>query len=403
MELGTIMQQADALIYLERYVDEGARTYSRYSQRSETAPPYKPSGKQSSFKLITARIPVDEVQIVEAAPDSRLHNFYICDGEVRFALHPETWAAENIPFLDELRKYPQGDAIEVSPTASTRTVLVRNADNLPPHFLKLHYPKYVSRFNRRLRRLNICNSVAVTRDIKNICHPRFAYLPDELGFIFGTGSDAWGFLVREAHPHPLLQGGSLIPGFALYGGDLMHPDHPPLLVQMIARAKAEPASFVLDNIMIPVVECWAKAASECGFLLESHGQNTLIEVGDDLMPRRIVHRDFDVWIDFETRKRLGLENSFLGEGIFQYPAEQYYSLVYDHFVGREFFDYLLKTLKRFYKVDERSVRENVKRAFLKAFPDNERLFPSETTYYFSDAENGKKFAFIDTGKPPEWR
>ena len=210
MKLASIKQRDDALVYLERYVDEGTKTYSAYSQRSETAPAYKPASGQESFQLVTVRVPSDRVSLIEAEPDSRLKEFYVRHGEVRLAIHPETWEASEIPFLEELRALPRDEPIEVSPTASTRTVFTRQTGGLPAHFLKLHYPKYVSRFNRKLRRLNIHNSVAVTREMKAIRQPRFAYLPDVLGVIFGEGSDAWGFLVREAAPRPPLDGGFLI-------------------------------------------------------------------------------------------------------------------------------------------------------------------------------------------------
>jgi hypothetical protein len=401
VKLASIKQCDDALVYLERYVDEGTKTYSAYSQRSETDPAYKPRSGLDSFPLVTVRIPIERVSIVEAEPDSRLKEFYVRHGEVRLAIHPETWKASDIPFLEELRALPRDEPIEVSPTASTRTVFTRQIGGLPAHFLKLHYPK---RFNRKLRRLNIHNSVAVTREMKAIRHPRFAYLPDVLGVIFGEGGDAWGFLVREAAPRPPLDGGFLIPCFALYGGDLMHSDHPPLLTGLIERSGADPSAFVIDNIMIPVVECWAKAARERGLLLESHAQNTLLEVGDDYLPRRIVHRDFDVWIDFAARRRLALDTPFLGNGIADAPAEQYYSLIYDHFIGREFFDYLLKVLHGFYGVKEDAIRERVKEAFHAAFPENKNFFPEQTSFYFSDEKQpGKVVVLADTHKLPKWR
>src|SRR5439155_18064436 len=171
---------------------------------------------------------------------------------------------------DELHALPKGEPIQVAPTASTRTVFtVGGTREVPAHFLKLHYPRRISRFNRRLRRKNIHNSIEGSRDLAHIRFDRFAYLPDSLGFTFGDGGNPWGFLVREATPRPYQGRRFLIPYFALYAGDLKHAGHPPLLVQLIERLGADPEAFVVDEIMIPVVECWAKVVRERGILLES--------------------------------------------------------------------------------------------------------------------------------------
>src|SRR5205807_8867855 len=130
---------------------------------------------------------------------------------------------------------------------------------------------------------------------------------DTLGFTYRNGGNPWGFLVREETPRPAQGQRFLVPYFALYGGDLQHPEDRPLLVQLIERLGAEPQSFVIDEIMIPVLECWAKVVRERGILLESHAQNLLLEIDQDFRPRRVVHRDFDVWVDAESRKQAGLE------------------------------------------------------------------------------------------------
>src|SRR5207248_3222995 len=141
-----------------------------------------------------------------------------------FAVHPEIWRSPGIDHLDELHALPRGKSIKVAPTASTRTVFtVGDAKGVPAHFLKLHYPRRISRFNRRLRRKNIHNSIEGSRDLAQVRFDRFAYVPDSLGFTFGGGDSAWGFLIREAVPRPLQKERFLIPYFALYAGDLKHP------------------------------------------------------------------------------------------------------------------------------------------------------------------------------------
>ncbi len=393
---------------MERYVDEGAKTYSPYSARNEVAPRYQPRSGYPSFELVTVWAPHARVSVFEADPSKRLRDYYLRPNGVLFAVHPDIWNASGIEHLDELQGYPRGEPIRVAPTASTRTLLAfENATDFPPHFIKVHLPRRISRFNRRLRRKNIENSVALARDVAHVRMDRFAYLPDVLGLAFGEGEDAWGLLVREAIPRPHQGRHHLIPCFALYGGDLNHPNDPPLVVQMIERLGAEPESFVLNEIMIPLVQCWTRLARERGILMESHGQNTLLEIDEDFRPRRIVHRDFDVWVDLDVRRRHGLDAPFIGAGIGAStgrPADQRYSLVYDRFIGHEFFDYLLDALMRFYPIDKETIKIRVREAFHQAFPESGQFFPPATMFYFSnEPQIGREFTLVDMKQTPEWR
>jgi len=308
--------------------------------------------------------------------------------------------------MAELHAFPRGESIQVAATASTRTVFaIPRAGDVPPHFIKLHLPRNISRFNRRLRRKNICNSVAVTRDLAHFQFDKFAYLPDVLGFTFGEEDIAWGFLVREAAPRPFRGTARLIPCFALYGRDLRNPADPPILVQLIERLGADPESFVTEQIMVPIVECWARVVRERGILLESHVQNTLLELDEDFRPARIVHRDFDVWVDPEIRKRAGLDSPFWRVGLDSgRSTEQHYSLVYDHFIGREFFAYLAAVVRRYCSVDEASIRRRVKEVLHRSFPEYESVFPRHTTFYFSNEPDREgEMTLVDAHQQPEWR
>lgn len=409
MKLDAIRQGYEAFLYMERYVDEGARTYSPFSARNEVAPRYQPRSGDPSFELVTVCVPKTRLTVFTADPSKSLLDYYVRTNGILFAVHPEIWNSTGIEHLDELKGYPRGDPILVAPTASTRTLFaIDGPSGAPPHFIKVHLPRRISRFNRRFRRKKIENSVAVTRDVAHIQMERFAYLPDVLGLAFGEGDEAWGLLVREPVPRPHQEGRRhLIPCFALYGADLNHPDDPPLVVQMIERLGVEPGPFVLNEIMIPLVQCWVKLAREWGILLESHGQNTLLEVDEDFRPRRIVHRDFDVWVDLDVRRRHGLDAPFAGAGIGAdtgRPADRYYSIVYDRFIGHEFFDYMLEALTRFYPIDEAAVRNGVSKAFHRAFPEADRFFPSRTMFYFSnEPQVGREFTLVDMQRKPEWR
>lgn len=408
MKLDEIRTREDVLLYMERYVDEGTKRYSPFASRSEVELQYQPSRGAPSFELVTVQVPAERVSIVEADLPASLRDRYVRPDGVIFIVHPETWASADVDHLDELHALPRGEPIRVAPTASTRTVLVLAAPaGVPRHFIKLHLPRRISRFNRRLRLKNIENSVRVTADLAQVRLDGFAYLPDALGCTFGREPTSWGFLLRDGTPRPVVSGRALVPCFALYGGDLAHPGDLPLMVQLIERLGVDPEAFVVDEIMVPIVVSWATIARERGFLLESHAQNTLLELDEAFRPRRIVHRDFDVWIDAGARRRAGLDVPFRGALIgtdSQHPAAPHYSLVYDRFIGCEFFDFLLECITRFYRVDEEAIRARVRKAFHEAFPEADRVFPRQTTFYFSNApQPGNGFTLVDTREAPRWR
>jgi hypothetical protein len=222
VQLDSIRQEGLALLYMERYVDEGTRTYSPFAAKSEVAPEYRPQGGRPSFELITVFAAESQVEIFQADPHRSLRDFYVRSGEVRFLIHPETWKSPGIDHLEELHGLRRGEPIEVAPTASTRTVLTKETRaNVPPHFIKLHYPRRISRFNRRLRRKNIRNSVEATHDLERVSFEKFAYLADCLGITYGDGGNPWGFLVREATPRPFRRNRFLVPYFAFVGRHLI--------------------------------------------------------------------------------------------------------------------------------------------------------------------------------------
>src|SRR5437867_928188 len=160
MKLDDILHGDDAFVFMERYVDEAAKTYSPFAGKSEVAPEYRPRSDTPSFELVTVVAPKNRVTVHEAEPTKTLRQEYIRPQGMLFAIHPETWSDPNVEFSDELHVLPKGKSIRVAPTASTRTVFtVGSGQNVPAHFLKLHYPRRISRFNRRLRRINIHNSI----------------------------------------------------------------------------------------------------------------------------------------------------------------------------------------------------------------------------------------------------
>src|SRR5947208_7758514 len=146
MKLDDILQGNDAFIFMERYVDEAAKTYSPFAGVSEVAPEYQPRSDRPSFEVVTVCAPQDRISVFQADPTEALRQHYVRSEGVLFAVHPETWSSPGIDSSDELHALPRGESIQVAPTASTRTVFtVGGARGVPAHSLKLHYPRRSSR------------------------------------------------------------------------------------------------------------------------------------------------------------------------------------------------------------------------------------------------------------------
>ena len=100
--------------------------------------------------------------------------------------------------------------------------------------MKLHYPRRLSRFTRRLRRPIITVQLWVAAELDRVGVP---FLPEVGGGVFGTDpTQAWGYLLREqrlAHAEPTA---ATVPMFALYGTDVRSPDDPTLLEQLVVRS-----------------------------------------------------------------------------------------------------------------------------------------------------------------------
>ncbi|MFW2366808.1 MAG: IucA/IucC family protein, partial [Desulforhopalus sp.] len=290
-----------SLPYLERYRNEGTRTYSRHSDYSEAETMYRPGGGVESFTLPVFRVPKRYLNIYTANPAEDLLHRYLHDATVLFCVHPQVLKrCGNDRYLQMIEQQGKdGPELLVEPSSSTRTLMVRDR---VPHALKVHFPFRVSRYGRKMRDEVIEQAVAVSLEIEQgIEHfdPSFGFLPEVIGVSYrnlkesGVRGENWGYLVRDMRPLPAISGQRYyIPGFALYGRDFSDPDKELLLWDLIGAA--EPLEFVLENLMFPIIRHWVQCYQAFGFMLEPHGQNVLLELDSKFRVTRIVHRDLSV-------------------------------------------------------------------------------------------------------------
>lgn len=400
------LNDPDIFLYLERYVDEGSRTYSPFSHQSEVKQKYQPTSEIKSFEVPCLSVPREVVTIYLDNPEAKLLNHYIQKDRVLFPIHPEVFEDDHIIFIEELRKFPSS-SILVSPTASTRTVMTMQTkfDEIPTHFIKLHYPRRISRFIRRLRENAIQNCLEASKDLKNLSIENFGYLPETIGMTYGSGPDSWGFIIRETNPRPKLKNKLfLIPLFSLYSQDLNNPEDLPLIIQLLKYLNEDPKTFILNHIMKPIIQIWCTALRERGLVFEMHGQNTLLEFDQNLLPSRIIYRDLDVYIDPEIREKRQLPMRFPKSHLIKDEnRESIYSLKYDAFIGHHLFDYFSSLLERFYGIDPKVIQASCKDTFHKFFPDADLYFKDKTFYYSNESLSENKPKIVETVDPPKWR
>ncbi|GAA2636800.1 hypothetical protein GCM10010399_82340 [Dactylosporangium fulvum] len=386
--------------YAERYLGVGTRTYSPYAADLDIADEYHPQRGVASFDLPTFRVPAGLGTYLRAGVPSALHDLYADGDGFLLPVHPNALDCPDLLLRDDLLRRASGPRLTVVPSANARTVFVSAVDGVavPPHFVKLHYPRRLSRFTRRLRRPVIELQLWVSDELVRIGAP---VLPEVGGGWIGDGDDAWGFLVRAARPvEPAPE--HTVPLFALYGGDLRAPGDPTLLEQLVALWGEDPAEFVARRVVVPMVRLWAKVARETGCPLETHGQNTLFAFSVADRTTRVLYRDCAIYVDSALRERAGLPDGLPPANVIPrdvpMAAEEVFSLTYDSFMGHHALSYVAGLARDRWGVPEAALHAAAREAFTAG-----DLLPPTVFYYDNVLYDNGDWKLVDTGRPPVWR
>jgi len=362
-------------IYAERYVNRYKRTVV-----NKTSERYQPKTGESQFILPYIELPLTDVKLLLSKPKKEIYKKIISKDKVKFFVHPDMineldWVKNNSLILDKF----------VQPTASTRTLLVKNQE----FFIKLHLNKRISSYIRRLRENSVAHSILISSEIeKNLttCPKTFGYLPESIGVSY---KDV-GMIIREKTPRPKIkEKRNLVPLFSIYSKDIRNKDHKPLFVQIVKQKNADPLDFFIERIVRPLFINMSFFINNYGILLECHGQNVLVEIDRDLEITRLIHRDFQsIYLDKELRKKNGLKTNFkkhiMGE---ECPKEVSYSLVYDQYLGKHVLDKFVNLLNREFGIPKASIIIEIRKLFEQYF--DRSLFPENYYYLY------KKVKFVD--------
>jgi siderophore synthetase component len=351
------------------------------------------------------------MMVYTANPPEPLTSVYLPEDRVMFGIHPQVIASmPDDPYVkNSLAMCTGRKTISVVPSSSTRTLYV--TDVQPPHAVKVHFPFKISRYGRKMRHEVLEQAINVSRELENgigQLDGRFAFLREVIGVVHrnlepdAPRGENWGYLVRDMtpFPHPPDQS-RLIPGFALYGNDHFTPETPLLLYDLIGDA--DPLTFILENIMLPIVRHWVACFRHFGYLLEPHGQNVILEVGSDHTVVRIVHRDLSVAIDMRRRRDIGLSD----QGLNHYNRmehDAFHSITYDRFMGGHFFDRIVHACQEKHSnLSRQDFCRPCRETFARLLPEHRQYFPKTVWYFSEKRDQFNKPLYKDTGVKPEWR
>ncbi|QMU71760.1 IucA/IucC family C-terminal-domain containing protein [Streptacidiphilus sp. P02-A3a] len=392
--------------HAERYLGGGTRTYSSSADFMDISPLCHPQLGAPSFAVPSFHVPWAAGSLLTSGIPSGLTALYQIPGGFLLPVHPDALSYPGLVGREELLALEPGPVFDVVPSANGRTVFVSAVDGtaVPEHLLKLHYPRRLSRFTRRLREPVIRAQLWAAEELTRAGLP---ILAEVCGGVFGSGDDAWGFIVRELPPATVAGDRFTVPLFALYGDDVQAPGGRSLVEQLVAAGGSPAGSLLAERIVEPMVELWVRAALETGCALEMHGQNTLLSFTPDLREVEVLYRDCDVYVDPALRARNGL-TSLPPTGVISkdvpFPANQVFSLTYDSFMGHHALDYLARLARERLGVAPDALHAAARRAFTAATGEAHRgLLPDTVYYYDNELRPRGAWNLVNTGRRPQWR
>jgi len=399
-------------LYAERYLSAGTRSYSAFAGINEMDDIWRPGSATARFQVPcfwverskNAKFICESNQISPS-----LAKFYSPSAS-KFLLpvHPATIRLLPSKVQKQIKQLTLGPRLDVSPTSSTRTLYVHGADGpneCPHHFLKLHFPRRISRFIRSLTDEDVIYQLWISKQIQSARLPHFPDLAG--GYALRHQKSSAGFLIRATQQEGGVDGSCFtLPGFSLFGGDTNSLTDPPLMVQLHRHFGGSAADFVVKRIIAPTVDLWVKAVSKLGIVPELHGQNVLFCFNKCGSDSSICFRDSDLLVDNRIRRQLGFDNPPFLTGVTDYDcdctSERYLSLCYDGFLVHHFLAKVAACAEDWFHIPVCLFRDAATCAFHAA--GGNALPISDAAFYFDNQlRTGKQFVLVKQPSFELWR
>ena len=296
-------------------------------------------------------------------------------------LHPD-WRLSDKKIL--IRK---SNAI-VEPTASQRTVKAESV----PYYIKLAHPFILGRITRELESKHILSSIDITNILFNTylnAPHKFAFLPEMGGQILKTEECEIGYVVRSATPigRNANQIKYLIPGFSLFGKDIKS-ENDEILIHQILCNKQDKKEYIINEIILPLIDCYFFYVFSEGLQFELHSQNFLIGFNDNFDVVSFVIRDLEsADKDITIRSTLGKNTNLLSSPYKCISSDQYnykikHSFMYDHKLCEYFVDQLILAVSNDLRLSVNDIRNEVKYNVLLKYGEKlKNFFPDDNCWY----------------------
>lgn len=296
-------------LYLERYVNDGSPSgFDRIHTSSKQTSP-RDGADYYSLPIIEFN---NNIKFEYIGDDKFLSN------PRQMFCHPDNL---NHPLFTDNKQYWEiVGKVNVSPTASARTVKIQGKD----YFVKLDYINYLGRITRNLDYQHIISAFEVSKDIRQgidtkVYNKKFAFLPENKGRIAyipkkdGTFYE-FGYILREAIPYSNLSNKDyfLIPAFSLFGHDYYNQNDESIIIQLFHASNISNINdFAYNNVFEPIIQCYFDPLINHGLALEAHAQNTLIAIDNNFKIQLIVSRDMEsVDKDISLREKMNISTNY---------------------------------------------------------------------------------------------
>lgn len=279
MNLTDLHSPLEDWLYLERYVNIGSD--HKFWLELDIPRQFHPLSDTVDFHLY-------QIDNLEYSRMGKVSTDY-------FPIHP----AINSLYLSQGYSTTETSA-KYAPSSSARTLFSRDGKG----FVKVDLPLKIGRFNRRLVKSDVIFSQQIDATITQI---REQAKPHGIGFGIlreiggGFFTDTTGrepaFIEREMTPYWITKPDKpasrlfMVPLFSLPAQDPKGKCKP-LLIQIIDKHNKNPIQFILQSIIIPLIDAWHTLA-KYGILWEMQSQNTLFALDANYLPHGVVIRDND--------------------------------------------------------------------------------------------------------------
>jgi hypothetical protein len=240
--------------------------------------------------------------------------------DVAMLAHPDMKSERNLQYL--CGNTSKHTLFLVQPTSSARTLEV--ADSIFKGYLKLHYENHLGRIRRRLTLKHAQSAMENTHILdylvaQDLMPHSFAYYPEVGARVYEKDIQDeliyWGMVWRSSK----IRGRNVdkvayqIPGFSLFSRDMGNPKSRTILSQLGDVYSNNKVRFLIDNLLIPLVENYFAMLIYGGLQGEWHAQNVLFGFDEKWNCVSIILRDMesiDRDLDFisKTNHKIQLES-----------------------------------------------------------------------------------------------